>query len=98
MRFKSLLAYFIATALLPAALAAKSASGSESATTVVTNAATQKNFSSKTSSDDALIRNLHWMGLIHGQTNILRCACPVMDVAEQMKTATPTDADLKLAR
>ena len=58
----------------------------------------QKSSSSKTPSDDAVIKNLHWLGLINGQTNILRCACPVMDVAEQMKTAKPTEEDLKLAR
>jgi hypothetical protein len=98
MRSKSWLVYFVAMALLLVAFAVNTASGSESATTVVTNAAPQKNPSSKTSSDDPLIRNLHWMGSINGYTNIFRCACPVMDVAEQMKTAKPTEEDLTLAR
>ncbi len=54
--------------------------------------------SSKPSSEDPLIKNLHWMGLINGRTNILRCACPVMDIAKKMKSARPTEEDLKLAR
>jgi protein-tyrosine phosphatase len=95
---KSLLALFVATALLPVASALDTPNYSESATSVVTNAAPRKNPSSKVSSEDAVIENLHWMGLINGQTNILRCACPVMSVAEQMKNAKPTEEDLKLAR
>jgi len=55
-------------------------------------------FAQKTSSEDPVIKNLHWLGLVNGQTNILRCACPVMDVAEQMKTTKPSEADLKLAK
>jgi hypothetical protein len=98
MRSYSLLAFFVATALLPVAFVVRTATCSESATPVVTNAAPKKNFSSKTPSEDAVIKNLHWMGLINGQTNIFRCACPVMDVAEQMKIAKPTEEDLKLAR
>jgi hypothetical protein len=58
----------------------------------------QKNSSSKTPSEDPVIKNLHWLGPINGQTNILRCASPTMDLAEQMKTAKPTEDDLKLAR
>ena len=84
----------VAAALLSGTLAVKAASDSE----IVANSAPQKSSSSKIPSDDALIKNLHWMGLINGQTNILRCACPVMDVAEQMKTARPTAEYLKLAR
>lgn len=53
---------------------------------------------SKTPSEDAVIKNLHSLGLINGQTNIFRCACPVMDVAEQMKGTKPTEKDLALAR
>jgi protein-tyrosine phosphatase len=49
-------------------------------------------------SEDALIKNLHWLGPINGHTNILRCASPTMEVAAQMKTAEPTEVDLKLAR
>jgi predicted ArsR family transcriptional regulator len=97
-RFKSLLALFLAAVLLPVAFAVKPVYGSESATTVVTNAAPKRNSSSTTHSEDAIIRNLHWLGQINGQTNIFRCACPVMDVAEQMKIAKPTEEDLILAR
>ena len=53
---------------------------------------------SKTPSEDAIIKNFHSLGLINGQTNIFRCACPVMDVAEEMKGAKPTEKDLELAR
>ena len=49
-------------------------------------------------SEDALIKNLHWLGPINGQTNILRCASPTMDIAEKMRAARPTAQDLKLAR
>lgn len=49
-------------------------------------------------SEDAQIKNLHWLGPINGQTNILRCACPTMAVAEQMKSSRPTEEDLKKAR
>lgn len=98
MRSKSQLAFFVATVFLPVAFAVKTANCSESATLVVTNAAPEKNSSSKVPSENAVIKNLHWMGLINGQTNIFRCACPVMDVAEQMKSAKPTEEDLKLAR
>lgn len=48
-------------------------------------------------SEDALIKNLHWLGPINGQTNIFRCASPTMGVAEQMKSTKPTEEDLKLA-
>ncbi|HTS19899.1 MAG TPA: tyrosine-protein phosphatase [Verrucomicrobiae bacterium] len=58
----------------------------------------QKYPSSKPLSEDPLIKNLHWMGLINGRTNILRCACPVMDIAEEMESAKPTEHDLQLAR
>jgi protein-tyrosine phosphatase len=98
MRSKSLRTFFVATAFLPVAFAVKSVHGSESATFVVTNTAPKKNSSSTTPSEDAVIKNLHWLGQINRQTNIFRCACPVMDVAEQMKTAKPTEEDLKLAR
>ena len=50
------------------------------------------------SSEDALIKNLHWLGPINGQTNILRCASPTMGVAEQMKGMQTSEDDLKLAR
>ena len=49
-------------------------------------------------SEDALIKNLHWLGPNNGHTNILRCASPTMDIAERMKTPQPTEDDLKLAR
>ncbi|HVM61289.1 MAG TPA: tyrosine-protein phosphatase [Verrucomicrobiae bacterium] len=64
----------------------------------VSTASSQKSPSSKPSSEDPLIKNLHWMGLINGRTNILRCACPMMDIAEGMKSTEPTEEDLKLAR
>jgi hypothetical protein len=98
MRSKSLCVIFVATSFLPVALVAKPAHGSESAAAVVTNAAPKKYSSSNTPSESTAIRNLHWLGPINGRTNILRCACPVMDVAEQMKTTKPTEDDLKLAR
>ena len=68
------------------------------ATALLPAAFAQKSFSSNPPSDDPIIKNLHWLGQINGQTNILRCACPVMDVAVQMKTGKPTEEDLKLAR
>jgi len=98
MRLNLLLAGVIAAVLLPASITTKAAPGSESAPGVATNVVSKKSSPSRTTSEDAVIRNLHAMGLINGQTNIFRCACPVMDVAEQMKTVRPTEADLKLAR
>jgi len=42
-------------------------------------------FAQKSSSDDPVIKNLHWLGPINGQTNILRCASPSMDIAAKVK-------------
>jgi protein-tyrosine phosphatase len=92
-----LLRSFLAV-LAPAAFAVMSATAIEPAAPVVTNVVSQKSVPSKAKSEDPLLRNLHWMGPINGYTNIFRCACPTMDVAEQMKSATPTEADLKMAR
>jgi protein-tyrosine phosphatase len=92
-----LLRSFLAV-LAPAAFAVMSATAIEPAAPVVTNVVSQKSVPSKAGSEDPLLRNLHWMGPINGYTNIFRCACPTMDVAEQMKSATPTEADLKMAR
>jgi len=55
-------------------------------------------FAQKASSDDPVIKNLHWLGPINGQTNILRCASPTMDIAAKVKAGQPTDEDLKMAR
>lgn len=66
--------------------------------TTVLSVAIAAETTSKIPSEDAVIKNLHSLGLINGQTNIFRCACPVMDVAEQMKSAKPTEEDLKPAR
>jgi protein-tyrosine phosphatase len=49
-------------------------------------------------SEDAQIKNLHWLGPINGHTNILRCASPMMDIAQKVKDGQPTGEDLKLAR
>ena len=95
---KSLRATLFAIAFLPVTFAVETVCGNEPVPTVATNDAPQKKSSSKTPSDDAVIKNLHSLGLINGQTNIFRCASPVMDVAERMKTVTPTDEDLKSAR
>ncbi len=87
--------FFAAIAFLPAAFAAETTNHTES---VITNAAPKKKSSSATLSEDAVIKNLHSLGLINGQTNIFRCANPVMDVAEEVKNAKPTEADLKEAK
>jgi hypothetical protein len=96
MRSNPLITFFAAVAFL--GVAAQAANNSESATLGVTNAVLKNTSSSKTSSEDAVIKNLHWLGLINGQTNILRCACPVMDVAEHVKAGKPAEEDLKMAR
>jgi len=98
MRSKSLQAFFVTTAFLIVVVAVQAANYSELSTPVVTNTVPQKSSSSKTPSEDPVIKNLHWMGLINGRTNIFRCACPVMDVAEQMKLTKPTEENLRLAR
>jgi protein-tyrosine phosphatase len=85
-RRKFLLLCLVTLLGLPIAFAVDSAQ-------VTTNAV-----SKKSSSDDAVIKNLHWLGPINGHTNILRCASPTMDVAGQMKTAQPSEEDLQLAR
>jgi hypothetical protein len=48
----------------------------------------------KVPSEDAVLKDLHSMGLINGCTNIFRCACPVRDIAKQMATTQPSAADL----
>jgi hypothetical protein len=98
MRSQSRLTVFLAAALLPIAFAVNTANCGVAATPVPTNVAPGENSSSRIPSEDVVIKNLHRMGPINGQTNIFRCACPVMDVAEQMKTAKPTEEDLRLAR
>jgi protein tyrosine/serine phosphatase len=49
-------------------------------------------------SEDAQIKNLHWLGPINGHTNILRCASPTMDIALKVKAGQPTEQDRKQAR
>jgi len=96
MRFKPLFSFFAAVAFL--SVVVRAAKDGESVAPGVTNAALKNTSSSKNPSEDAVIKNLHWLGPINGQTNILRCASPTMDVAAQMKTSKPTEEDLKLAR
>jgi len=52
----------------------------------------------KVPSEDATIKNLHSLGLINGQLNIFRSACPVRDLAKQMTTTQPTDDQFKEAK
>jgi len=47
-------------------------------------------------SDDATIKDLHQIGLVNGQTDIFRSACPVRDLARRMTTTRPS-ADLLAA-
>ena len=54
--------------------------------------------SGKNPSDDPVIPAFHWLGPIEGQTNIYRCACPVMDIARQMASTRPSTQDLARAR
>ena len=97
MRSKALLTLQVTAAFLFMAFV-RIVSGTGSPTPILTNVAPQHGSSTIILSEDAVIRNLHWMGPINGQTNIFRCACPVMDVAEKMKTVNPTEEDLRLAR
>jgi hypothetical protein len=66
------------------------------ATTTAPTATTRQG--QKIPSEDPVIKNLHSLGLIDGQTNIFRSACPVRDIAATMKTAQPTTAQLAAAR
>jgi hypothetical protein len=52
----------------------------------------------KIPSEDAVIPNLHSLGVINGCTNIFRCACPVMDIAGHMSSPQPTESDLRQAK
>lgn len=97
-RAKFPLIILIAIVFLPDAFAAETTNHTESTTSAVTNAAPKKKNTSKTPSDDEVIKNFHSLGLINGQTNIFRCANPVMDVAEDVKNAKPTEAELKQAK
>ncbi|MDP9172495.1 MAG: tyrosine-protein phosphatase [Planctomycetota bacterium] len=49
-------------------------------------------------SEDAVLKDLHSLGLINGQLNIFRCACPVRDIAKGMGTTQPSEAQLSRAR
>jgi len=49
-------------------------------------------------SEDAVIKDLHSLGLINGKVDIWRCACPVRDIAAAMATTQPADADLLAAK
>ncbi|HUB24312.1 MAG TPA: dual specificity protein phosphatase family protein [Tepidisphaeraceae bacterium] len=55
-------------------------------------------------SEDALIPDLHSLGLINGQVNIFRCGCPMEEIVKQNEIATqPVDdllpqAEVRLAR
>jgi hypothetical protein len=48
-------------------------------------------------SEDDLIKDLHSLGLINGQTDIFRSACPVRDLAKKMSSTQPSADDLILA-
>jgi hypothetical protein len=61
-------------------------------------AATTNPTGEKVPSEDAIIKDLHSLGLIQGQTNIFRSACPVRDIAAAMAATQPSDADLAAAR
>jgi protein-tyrosine phosphatase len=54
--------------------------------------------STKTPSEDALIPNLHSLGVIDGRTNIYRCGSPTMSVAREMKSWPPSPEDQQAAR
>jgi Tyrosine phosphatase family len=45
-------------------------------------------------SEDALIPDLHSLGLINGQMNIFRCGCPVEEIVKENETATQPSDDL----
>ena len=41
-------------------------------------------------SEDAVVKDLHSMGLLDGRVDIFRCACPVRDLAKRMTTTRPS--------
>ena len=49
-------------------------------------------------SEDAIIPDLHSMGLIDGHVDIFRSACPVRDIAKHMSTTQPSDEQLHQAQ
>ena len=50
-------------------------------------------------SDDEVIKDLHSLGLVHGHTNIFRCASPVRDlVAADSKAAALDEATARMKR
>jgi hypothetical protein len=44
-------------------------------------------------SEDSVINDLHSLGLVRGQIDIFRSACPVRDLARRMTTTQPTAAE-----
>ncbi len=58
---------------------------------------TQATVGERVPSEDALIKDLHSLGLVNGKLNIFRCACPVRDIAKHMSTTQPSKDELSEA-
>jgi hypothetical protein len=58
----------------------------------------QREVGERVPSEDAVLKDLHSLGLINGRVNIFRCACPVRDIAKHMTTTQPSASDLADAR
>jgi Tyrosine phosphatase family len=52
----------------------------------------------KVPSEDSIVPDFHSLGLINGQLNIFRSACPVRDIAKKMSSTRPSDDQLKEAQ
>ncbi len=48
-------------------------------------------------SDDAVLKDFHSLGLVDGEVDIFRSACPVRDLGKKMATTQPTDAEIDAA-
>lgn len=45
-------------------------------------------------SEDSVLNDFHSLGLVNGQLNIFRCACPVRDLAKRMAATQASEAEL----
>jgi hypothetical protein len=48
----------------------------------------------KVPSEDAVLKNFHSLGLVNGEVDIFRSACPVRDLGKEMATTQPTDEEV----